>query len=250
MRPQPNRPWATRGDSQADLPLPGWAMAAALIALAAVGFLIWNRATSGANPAPAPGFRLLVDCDISGSMGAEEKRANLGAVEATFSRVLPPDSQLTFWAFGQEAWELYQGKPLVVRELWPLLDRIQRSRTSRPGTSPAEVLSRNLEAAKQAGERGEGVAIMLLWDGEDTDPAATRRAVKELAEPAPPGGGLGRRPAGGPRLRRRRPGPGAASVRGARRPADLQRPVRHPGRSGPVPRAASKPAAPSNRKRQ
>ena len=105
-------------------------------------------------------------------------------------------------AFGQEAWELYQGKPLVVRELWPLLDRIQRSRTSRPGTSPAEVLSRNLEAAKQAGERGEGVAIMLLWDGEDTDPAATRRAVKELAElphlaavwvaglPADPGSGV------------------------------------------------------------
>jgi hypothetical protein len=202
MRPQPNRPWATRSDSPTNFPLPPWVAAAALAACVAIGFLVWNRATSGPNPPTAPAFRLLVDCDISGSVGPEEKRANLRVVEATFSRVLPADSQLTFWAFGQEVWELYGGKPLVVRELWPLLDRIQQARVSRAGTSPARVLDRNLEAAEQARGRDEKVAILLLWDGEDTDPQATARVVKELAGlphlvavwvaglPADPGSGM------------------------------------------------------------
>jgi hypothetical protein len=123
----------------------------------------------------------LVNCDISGSMTTLEKQEGLGLVESTFTSILPEDSRLTFWAFAGEVWELYDGKPLLVRELWPLLDRIRDARASRGGTSPVAVLERNIAAAQASSERGERSAVLLLWDGEDYQPERTRSLARRLA---------------------------------------------------------------------
>jgi hypothetical protein len=149
-----------------------------------------------------PPLHLLVNIDISASQTREEVRSLYGVLDQTLMESLPARTRVAIWSFARDARQLYDGQPTAPRDLWAVQDAILAKRHAsgntgahehgisgdavpqRPpgGTLPSVVLEENLEELRRLEARGQGSAMLWLWDGEDARPAETRREVEQLAE--------------------------------------------------------------------
>jgi uncharacterized protein with von Willebrand factor type A (vWA) domain len=152
-----------------------------LIMSAALGLACLGTAVPQ-NRRAVPSLLVLIDADVSGSVSPQQRRQLFGLVYLAIDQVLPARFRMVLCSFDREVRKLYVGQPYDNRELWPVEDQILRwvSRQPRGGTFPARVLEQNLRDLRQA--RGVAdVAVMLLTDGEDSQPARTRGLVAKLA---------------------------------------------------------------------
>jgi hypothetical protein len=164
------------------MPRPKAAAPWAILALLVVGAALAGYFFLVAPVAQPPKFSLLVDFDVSESQNQRERKRLSAVLDSTVDMVLPTRSRVVIWAFDHDPLKVYSGRPASARDLWTVQDEIfTASLGSQPGTYPSRVLEQNLEEAQKAVQRGERIAVMLLWDGDNADPEATKKAAEELA---------------------------------------------------------------------
>lgn len=147
-------------------------LSVAALALAASGGL-WALAARKTEET----CRLFATFDISGSQSEARRIEGCRLLNATVESAVPAGSPLTVWTFSQRADKIYDGRPGEAHDLLQMEKAVIAAREPRPGTSPVEVLKAMKQAA--AGS-GKPVFVVMLWDGDDLDAAATKAAVSEL----------------------------------------------------------------------
>jgi hypothetical protein len=170
-------------------PLLGLAIAAICVG----GMIALNRSAAGAP------IDLLVGADVSGSQTEKERRQYFSVLDAVIDDAFPSGSSLTVWSFDNKSGKLYEGNPRQATDLHRLQDEIIHFDPGIDGTTPSCVLPDILNRAKSMAAQGRAVAVMLLWDAEDSDPQETKKLVEELAAVPWPPRTVGRRHADGAR---------------------------------------------------
>jgi hypothetical protein len=95
--------------------------------------------------------------------------------------VLPPQRNVAVWWFDNKAGKMYEGQPRTPNELYALQDDLMAYTNNAKGTSPANALPEIIAQARAKSGKGEPVAVLLLWDGEDENAPATKQLVNDLA---------------------------------------------------------------------
>lgn len=175
------RPAPPDGDPATPAParrlVPIIGLALALVALGVVGYVAWSR---WLQPRWPP-LVMYVAVDVSGSVSEGERKAMFGAPDQLLAGV--PFERVALWTFDKVTEKRYDGNPREPRDLWAALDSCTTRPEATPGTCPAAVLDYQYQAmGRQQGD--QGALVLLLWDGEDDDPAATARVVAKLADQA------------------------------------------------------------------
>ena len=132
----------------------------------------------------APKLDLLVGADVTNSVGTGDRQKLFGILDETVDGALPKGSEVALWAYDVNAHKISAKSPRKSEDLWPDEDQCIAHRQNAQGTYPAIALNEMASAARQAQDRGENVALMLLSDGEDTDEnkKALEQAVTKLAD--------------------------------------------------------------------
>ena len=171
MQPSAPKPGATQ--SAASRPFSRPLLAACGVGLAAAGLWLHSR------PKPQP-LRLLVAVDTTTSVRPDDRKNGFKVLNAAIDRVLPPSTPLMVWRYDVNARQVASPNPQDGRAMLPLERELISAESKTTGTYPSNVLAQMATEAERPEHHGQGVALMLITDGEDTDQATTRKMVKRL----------------------------------------------------------------------
>lgn len=139
------------------------------------------NAAEQASPAP---IHLLVGADVSGSTTPRERRRVSFALEDALFKRLPRRTPVTLWLYDTQARRIADAQAFGRKADFESVKRefvnYQAAKNAH-GTSQAIALAPMAERAKSLAKNDELCALLLLTDGEDSDPAATKKAAAELA---------------------------------------------------------------------
>lgn len=175
-RPEPSRrpgggDTARIGPAKKGFPVAAVGLIAGAVALGA-GLLAVTKAAAGS---PA---HYLVGADVSGSQTDKERRSYLNVLDSMISGGMAPGSRLTVWSFDRKVGKLYTGEPRKTSDVFGLEDALIGYKSTTRGTTPSIVLP---EMIAEAEKSAEPVVMLLFWDAEDDDPAATTALAEKIA---------------------------------------------------------------------
>lgn len=130
---------------------------------------------------PRPVCRYEVGVDDSDSFEVAKRNKLRGLVCHTFDVAVPSPAQVSLCTFGHSVAKCYSGLPTSSNELWTPISDACKSSSDGWGTYPSLFLREALVEARAAKRDKQDVIILVVTDGEDADPDATRAAVAELA---------------------------------------------------------------------
>jgi len=154
---------------------------AAVAAIGVIAFLVLGGFYWFSHRSSGPKLTLLVGADVTGSMGKAGRQQYFGILDETVNGVLPKGTPVKLWSFDVNAHKVADITPRKAEDLWSDEDNIIKLHTNTPGTLPAVVLLDMMSSIEDAHSKNEGVALMLLTDGEDQDPKQTEKVCKQLA---------------------------------------------------------------------
>jgi len=138
--------------------------------------------TAATADAARPPVHFFVGADVSGSTTHQERRKFYFALEDALFKKLARKTPVTIWLYDTVARRIadeqtFRRKPdlQIVKKEYLAYESDSR------GTRQAEVLTPMLAQARKLAATGAPVACLLLTDGEDDDPGATKKVARALA---------------------------------------------------------------------
>jgi len=149
-------------------------------------YLFWPaRPRTGTNLAAQPNrptLNLLVGVDVSSSTDLQLRQQFCSVLFDAVDTALPRETPTTIFLYDKSARIDFGPQRLRdSNDLVGVAQHIQDYKSNSIGTRQAVILEKMLGAAQQADGRGEQTACLLLTDGEDHDPAATKELAGQLS---------------------------------------------------------------------
>ncbi len=123
--------------------------------------------------------QVYIAVDGSGSTDQTRQRY-FGLMDALMTEALPIGARVNLWRFDTTAREVYSGTPSKPQDLWGTQDGEWVYSTNQPGTRPDKLLRQLLADLPRREE--QRLALVMLWDGENTGKALTQDVAQLAAD--------------------------------------------------------------------